>query len=118
MQLGTQILADYRGCCAKILNNTDLLEAGLVSLIQLHGGTVVRSVFHTFNPFGVTGVVIIAESHVAIHTWPEYGLASVDIYSCSIRLKQDELALAIQKLLRAESYVFSTHARPPLNEVG
>ncbi len=114
MQLGTQILADYHKCCPEILKDTDILENGLVRLIKLYGGTVVRSIFHTFSPFGVTGVVIIAESHVAIHTWPEHGLASLDIYSCSKALKQEELVLEIQKLLQADSYVFSEHARPLL----
>jgi len=39
-------------------------------------------VFHMFNPYGVSGVVVISESHLAIHTWPEYGYAAVDIFTC------------------------------------
>ncbi|MFS8541978.1 MAG: adenosylmethionine decarboxylase, partial [Tissierellales bacterium] len=42
----------------------------------------VKSVFHTFNPYGVSGVVVIQESHLAIHTWPEYGYAAVDLFTC------------------------------------
>src|SRR5262245_32231858 len=44
--------------------------------------TVVDVVFHEFNPFGISGVVVIAESHLAIHTWPEYRYAAVDVFSC------------------------------------
>lgn len=47
------------------------------------GATVVQSVFHQFNPQGLSGVVVIAESHLAIHTWPEFRCASVDLYTCS-----------------------------------
>ena len=111
VQLGTQVLVDYHGCCSDILKDSARLEAGLIAEIRLHGGTVVRSLFHTFNPFGVTGIVIIAESHVAIHTWPEYGLASVDIFSCTSKLDQEELTQAIKKLLQAQSYSASTHPR-------
>ncbi len=44
--------------------------------------TIVDVVFHEFNPFGISGVVVIAESHLAIHTWPEYRYAAVDVFSC------------------------------------
>jgi len=43
---------------------------------------IVDVVFHNFNPHGISGVVVIAESHLAIHTWPEYNFASIDIYTC------------------------------------
>ena len=46
------------------------------------GATIVQTVFHSFNPQGVSGVVVIAESHLAIHTWPEYGHAAVDVFTC------------------------------------
>jgi S-adenosylmethionine decarboxylase proenzyme len=46
------------------------------------GAKVVASAFHTFNPHGVSGVIVIAESHLSIHTWPEYGYAAVDIFTC------------------------------------
>jgi len=46
------------------------------------GATIVQKCFHMFNPYGVSGVVIIAESHLAIHTWPELGYAAVDLFTC------------------------------------
>jgi S-adenosylmethionine decarboxylase proenzyme len=46
------------------------------------GASIVQSVFHLFNPHGISGVVVIAESHLAIHTWPEYGYSAVDIFTC------------------------------------
>jgi S-adenosylmethionine decarboxylase proenzyme len=46
------------------------------------GATVIGAHFHTFSPHGVSGVVVIAESHLTIHTWPEHGYAAVDIFSC------------------------------------
>lgn len=52
-------------------------EAAIVS-----NATIVTSCFHKFNPWGVSGAVIIQESHLTIHTWPEYGYASVDLFTC------------------------------------
>src|SRR5262249_52699959 len=49
--------------------------------------TIVDVVFHEFNPFGISGVVVIAESHLAIHTWPEYRYAAVDVFSCGESLQ-------------------------------
>jgi S-adenosylmethionine decarboxylase len=49
--------------------------------------TIVDVVFHEFNPFGISGVVVIAESHLAIHTWPEYRYAAVDVFSCGETLQ-------------------------------
>jgi len=49
--------------------------------------TIVTDVFHQFNPFGISGVVVIAESHIAIHTWPEHACASLDLFSCGSKFQ-------------------------------
>ncbi len=80
--LGNHILVEFYSCDADILNNVKFIEDSMVEATILSGATVVGSHFHTFNPHGVSGVVIIAESHLSIHTWPEYGYAAVDIFTC------------------------------------
>ena len=59
-----------------------MIEQHLNQAADKAGATVVSSAFHAFNPYGVSGVVVIAESHLTIHTWPEYGYAAVDIFTC------------------------------------
>ncbi len=66
------------------------------------GATIVNSVFHTFNPHGVSGVVVIAESHLAIHTWPEYGYAAVDVFTCGDTVDPWIATRALQEYLRSE----------------
>ena len=61
--------------------------------VEVSGATKIESVFHQFNPHGVSGVVVIAESHFTIHTWPEYGYCAIDIFTCG-DLINNELALA------------------------
>jgi len=80
--LGVHILAEYYGCNNDILNDRDKIEQYLNEAAKIAGATVVASAFHNFNPYGVSGVVVIAESHLSIHTWPEYGYAAVDIFTC------------------------------------
>lgn len=80
--LGRQVTVDFFDCDKEILNDPDRMEAFLVAAAKASKATVVKSLFHRFNPYGVSGVVVIAESHLAIHTWPEYGFASVDIFTC------------------------------------
>lgn len=80
--LGRQILAEYYNCDSAVLNNPELIQACMESAAKACKATIVESVFHMFNPHGVSGVVVIAESHLAIHTWPEYNYAAVDIFTC------------------------------------
>jgi S-adenosylmethionine decarboxylase proenzyme len=80
--LGTHILIEYYGCPPERLNDPARIREAMLEAARRARATIVTDVFHRFNPHGVSGVVVIAESHVAIHTWPEHGCASVDVFSC------------------------------------
>jgi len=80
--LGRHILVEFVGCSASTLNDVDVIEKGMVDAAKSAGATVINSTFHHFSPFGVSGVVVIQESHLAIHTWPEYQYAAVDLFTC------------------------------------
>jgi len=84
--LGRHILAEVYGCNSDLLNDRDKVEEILVKA-ALEAGAEVREVaFHKFSPQGVSGVVVISESHLAIHTWPELGYAAVDVFTCGNRV--------------------------------
>ena len=80
--LGRQILVEFYDCNRDILNGEELIRDILLEGVRRSGATIVSDTFHTFSPHGISGVVVIAESHVAIHTWPEHGYAAVDIFTC------------------------------------
>ena len=80
--LGRHILVEFFGCSSEILNNVSVIESSMLVAAQEAGATVINSTFHHFSPFGVSGVVVIQESHLAIHTWPEYRYAAVDLFTC------------------------------------
>ena len=80
--LGRHVLIEFYGCPKNIIEDNKLIEKLMNEAADYSGATIVESCFHHFNPYGVSGAVIIAESHLTIHTWPEYGFASVDVYTC------------------------------------
>lgn len=86
-QLGRHILIEYYDCDRKVLENSSLIEKYMLSAAKLAKATIVESVFHTFNPWGISGVVVIEESHLTIHTWPEYKYAAVDLFTCGNTIK-------------------------------
>ncbi len=80
--LGRHILAEVYDCEEDILNSVIGVEEIMVSAAQEAGASVREVAFHKFAPQGVSGVVVIAESHLTIHTWPELGYAAVDVFTC------------------------------------
>ncbi len=80
--LGRQILVEFYDCKESNINDVNFIESSLIKATKASGATIISHNFHKFSPYGVSGVVVIAESHVAIHTWPEYNYAAVDIFTC------------------------------------
>lgn len=80
--LGRHIIVEYYDCTPDILNDVVKIEKSMEHAAEEAGATIINSTFHHFSPYGVSGVVVIQESHLAIHTWPEYGYASVDLFTC------------------------------------
>ena len=90
--LGRHLLLELYDCSSEVLNSLETVKTALVEAARRAEATVIDVVFHEFNPFGISGVVVIAESHLSIHTWPEYRYAAVDIFSCGTTLKPAEAA--------------------------
>lgn len=75
------------------------------------GATIVDERFHSFEPHGVSGVVVIAESHLTIHTWPEYGYAAVDVFTCGDQIDPQDAASFLKDALGAQRYTVQTLKR-------
>lgn len=114
--LALHTLLELHGCDPALLASRDALRPLLLDAVRAAGATIVTEVFHNFSPHGVSGVIVIAESHVAIHSWPEHRYAAVDIFSCSPVLDQKAMAAAIQKALEATSAETRTLERGCLGE--
>ena len=99
--LGRHLLLELFDCDAEALNSLETVKASMVEAAKRAQATIVDVVFHEFNPFGISGVVVIAESHLAIHTWPEYRYAAVDIFSCGDVLQPQTAANYLVEQFRA-----------------
>ena len=100
--LGRHLLLELFDCDLDAINNVEAVKGALIEAAKRAQATIVDVVFHEFNPFGVSGVVVIAESHLAIHTWPEYRYAAVDIFSCGDVLQPEVAARYLVEQFGAE----------------
>ena len=100
--LGRHFLIDYADCHAADLPLRDL-EIAMLRAAELCGATVVTSEFHRFNPHGLSGVVVIAESHLAVHTWPEHRSVCVDLFTCSEAMDAEAAIEHLQQIFGATS---------------
>lgn len=100
--LGRHLFLELFDCNSDAISKVDKVREALVEAAKRLQATIVDVVFHEFNPFGVSGVVVIAESHLAIHTWPEYRYAAVDIFSCGEVLKPEIAAAYLLEQFAAE----------------
>ncbi len=95
--LGKHLLLELKSCDKEVLDDISFLRGALLAAASECGATVLGESFHQFSPQGVSGVVVIAESHLFIHTWPEYGYAAADIFTCGNSVQPEK---AVQVLLR------------------
>ncbi len=77
---GTHIIAELFGC--QKLNDLKFVARALREAARICGATILHAKFHRFSPHGITGYILLAESHISIHTWPECGYAAVDVFTC------------------------------------
>ena len=115
--LGRHLLLELRDCNRDKLNDLDLLRQTMLGAAEETGATVIGEIFHQFSPQGVTGVVAIAESHLCIHTWPEFGYAAVDIFTCGEGFEPNDAARLIVERLEANAPEFTEVTRGILDLV-
>lgn len=94
--LGRHLLLELKDCNVEVLNDLHFLKRCLRDAAQKIGATVVNECFHEFSPHGISGVLVISESHLCIHTWPEYGYAAIDIFTCGDSTRPE---LAVKPLI-------------------
>ncbi|OGN88964.1 MAG: S-adenosylmethionine decarboxylase proenzyme [Chloroflexi bacterium RBG_13_46_14] len=102
--LGKHYLLELKDCNRETLNDLELLKKMLNTAAKAAGATVLGDSFHQFEPQGVSGVVVIAESHLFIHTWPECGYAAVDIFTCGESVKPGKAVRMVIDQLESKNH--------------
>ncbi len=80
--LGEHFIIELYDCSHTILNDLDKVKAIMLHSAELANATVVQTYFHQFSPFGLSGTIVIEESHFNIHTWPEHNFVAIDLFTC------------------------------------
>jgi S-adenosylmethionine decarboxylase len=101
-RLGTQVVLDLYECETGHLDDIAWVKKTLVEAARAAGATVVETVFHKFAPCGISGVVVIAESHLAIHIWPEHRYAAVDVFTCGESVQMDVATALLAREFRSK----------------
>lgn len=99
--MGRHVISELWDCDHELLNDQEQVERIMVNAALESGAELREVVFHKFTPHGVSGVVVISESHLTIHSFPEHGYASIDVYTCGDRIDPNVAADYISRGLRA-----------------
>ena len=102
--LGKHLLLELNDCDPKLLNDINFIREIMLAAANESGATVLGESFHQFSPQGVSGVILIAESHLSVHTWPEHGYAGADIFTCGTRVKPEKAAAVIIERLKPRTH--------------
>ena len=97
-----QLIADMYGCSSGILNDPEIIKNTARRAVEMIGAEIVEESLHRFAPVGITYFAVITTSHFSIHTWPEFGYAAVDIFSCSADVPES-VAQFLKSAFRASS---------------
>ncbi len=113
--LGIHILAEFYECDVKAINDVKIVEEALLQAAKVAKATVIGSSFHIFEPHGVSGVVVISESHLAIHSWPQYAYAAVDIFTCGEDVNPMDAFEYLKKRFKTKNATYQIVQRGQLN---
>ena len=100
VHLGDHIIAEFMEC--EELDNIEELEAALRHAAEMAGATVIDVIIYKFSPMGMSGIVLLSESHISVHTWPEYGYAALDVYTCGDHVNPQKAIDAMQVFFKAK----------------
>ena len=99
--IGTHCIVELYGCPRDLLNDESFVKNALREAVDQGLATLLHEVSHQFHPQGVTALALIAESHVAIHTWPECGYVAADVFTCGERADPEKACMHLVRVFRA-----------------
>ena len=111
MTLGYHVIAEYERCDREKIDDEIYVEKHMKKAAELAGATIVKTVFHKFAPQGVSGVVVIQESHFAIHTWPEHDYAAIDMFTCTDKMDFTKALEYLKEAFECEILSHKMHKR-------
>jgi len=115
IHLGQQTLLELYACKQELLNDQKFIENTLIEAAGVAEATIVKQYFHQFSPYGISGTLIITESHINIHTWPEHNFAAIDFFTCNPDMKITAACAFLKKAFEAAEKLQHSHQRGSLD---
>ena len=109
--VGKHCILELYGCEHARLNDEDFLRSAITNAALRAGATLLNLITHRFEPQGVTGLALLAESHISIHTWPESGYAAVDVFTCGDHTMPESACQVLVEELKAHSHLLKSFRR-------
>ena len=109
--IGRHCILELYQCDHAKLNDEAFIRTTITSSAKIAGATLINLVTHSFKPHGVTGLALLAESHISIHTWPEIGYAAIDVFTCGDHTMPDKACNQLAKDFLAKHFSFKNIQR-------
>ena len=109
--IGRHCILELYQCDHAKLNDEAFIRTTITSSAKVAGATLINLVTHSFKPHGVTGLALLAESHISIHTWPEIGYAAIDVFTCGDHTMPEKACKLLFKDFLAKNFSFKNIAR-------
>ncbi len=109
--IGRHCILELYQCDHAKLNDEAFIRTTITSSAKVAGATLINLVTHSFKPHGVTGLALLAESHISIHTWPEIGYAAIDVFTCGDHTMPEKACKLLVKDFLAKNFSFKNIAR-------
>ncbi len=113
--VGRHCILELYNCPTHLLNNPVFMKQALEKAAKVAKSTLLSEVTHHFEPYGVTGLALLAESHISIHTWPEYGYIAVDIFTCGEYAEPEKACRYLVQAFQASNHTLLTLPRGKLS---
>jgi S-adenosylmethionine decarboxylase proenzyme len=110
------VMVELKECNPSLLDDLPYIREAMTQAANAAGATIIGESFHQFNPQGVTGILAIAESHLCIHTWPEYGYAAADVFTCGESFDPSKAARILVDKLESRDHSLTEYRRGILTE--
>ena len=109
--IGRHCILELYQCDHAKLNDEAFIRTTITSSAKIAGATLINLVTHSFKPQGVTGLALLAESHISIHTWPEIGYAAIDVFTCGEHTMPEKACKVFFEDFLAKNFSFKNVVR-------
>ncbi|MDJ0774087.1 MAG: adenosylmethionine decarboxylase [Mastigocoleus sp. MO_167.B18] len=109
--VGSHCILELYECPNHLLNDFEFISQALVEAVKEAKSTLLKEVTHQFEPYGITALALLAESHISVHTWPEIGYVAIDMFTCGEHAQPEKACNYLAKAFQANKHVLLTLPR-------